>query len=93
MTDKRYSNTIVIMLSRNIRFAFLISLAALFLVAFTSLVLASHSWGNYHWARSSNPFTLNLGDNVSSTWDSYLATTSSDWTVSSVLDTVVVASN
>lgn len=52
---------------------------------------ASHSWGNYHWARTSNPFTLKLGDNVSSQWDSYLATTSSDWSKSTVLDTTIVA--
>lgn len=54
-------------------------------------VSASHSWANYHWARTSNPFTLKLGDNVSSTWDPYLRTASSDWSESSVLDTVVVA--
>lgn len=53
--------------------------------------VADHSWGGYHWARTSNPFTVMLGDNVSSTWDSYLATTSSDWSVSDVLDTTVVA--
>lgn len=52
---------------------------------------ADHTWGSYHWARQSNPFTLTLGDNVGSTWDSYLATTSTDWSVSSVLDTRVVA--
>lgn len=52
---------------------------------------ADHSWGSYHWARTSNPFTLQLGDNVDSKWDSYLATTSSDWTRSTVLDTTVVA--
>lgn len=51
----------------------------------------SHSWGNYHWARSSNPFTLDLGDNVTSSWDSYLATASTDWSKSTVLDTRVVA--
>lgn len=51
---------------------------------------ADHSWGGYHWARQSNPFTLKLGDNVTSQWDSYLATTSSDWSKSSVLDTVIV---
>ena len=52
---------------------------------------ASHSWGGYHWARTANPFTLKLGDNVTSAWDSYLATTSADWTKSSVLDTTIVA--
>ena len=52
---------------------------------------ANHAWGSYHWARQSNPFTLKLGDNVSSTWDSYLGTTSTDWSVSTVLETTVVA--
>ncbi len=62
------------------------------LVALLSVTMsASHSWGGYHWARTSNPFTLKLGDNVSSAWDSYLATTSSDWSLSLVLDTVIVA--
>jgi len=52
---------------------------------------ASHSWGGYHWARTANPFTLQLGDNVSSIWDAYLVTTSSDWSASSVLNTTIVA--
>ena len=52
---------------------------------------ANHSWGGYHWARSRNPFTLGLGDNVSSTWDTYLQVAASDWSVSDVLDTNVVA--
>ncbi len=40
---------------------------------------ASHSWGGYHWARTANPFTLKLGDNVNSTWDAYLIAASADW--------------
>lgn len=52
---------------------------------------ADHAWANYHWARSSNPFTLSLGDNLSSVWDPYLRTSSSDWSVSNVLNTTVVA--
>ena len=59
-----------------------------FIVAGTAL--ANNAWGNYHWARTSNPFTLKLGDNVSTAWDSYLATASNDWTQSSVLNTTVV---
>lgn len=61
------------------------------LASFAFPAAASHSWGNYHWARTANPFTLKLGDNVSSTWDSYLSTTSSDWSASSVLNTTIVA--
>ena len=51
---------------------------------------ATHSWGNYHWARQSNPFTLALGDNVTSQWDASLVGASADWTASQVLDTVIV---
>lgn len=61
------------------------------LVSFPSFLTATHSWGTYHWARTLNPFTLNLGDNLSSRWKPYLSTTSSDWTLSTVLDTVIVA--
>lgn len=70
------------------KFIILSTVLALALAA--NLAAANHSWGSYHWARSSNPFNLKLGDNVPSTWDAYLATTSSDWSVSSVLDTTIV---
>ena len=56
-----------------------------------TVVWGSNTWGNYHWARTNNPFTLKLGDNVSSTWDPYLTEASSDWSKSIVLDTTVVA--
>jgi len=52
---------------------------------------ASHSWGGYHWARTSNPFLVKLGNNTSSQWGSYVSTASSDWSKSTVLDTTVVA--
>lgn len=61
------------------------------LAAFVLVANADHAWNVYHWGRTANPFTLTLGDNVSSAWDGYLATTASDWSVSSVLDTVVAA--
>lgn len=64
---------------------------ALSLTSVTSDVYASHSWGNYHWARTSNPFTLKLGDNLSASWDPYLTTTSNDWSISSVLNTTIVS--
>lgn len=62
-------------------------------IAIVGTAYASHSWGKYHWARTSNPFTVKLGDNVSSGWDAYLSEASSDWSASSVLDTTVVAGN
>jgi hypothetical protein len=73
------------------RRAILLALGLALALVLPAAVTASHSWGGYHWARTSNPFTVKLGDNVTSAWDSYLTTTSADWSVSSVLDTAVVA--
>lgn len=67
-----------------------IGLISVALSAMPAVAAASHSWGTYHWARTINPFTLKLGDNVTGAWDPYLATTSSDWSTSLVLDTTVV---
>lgn len=64
-----------------------------------SLVLAStafanHSWNGYHWARTKNPFTLQLEADLSATnnsnWPAILGLVSSDWSQSTVLDTQVV---
>ena len=52
-----------------------------------------HSWGKYHWARTSNPLKLDLGNNTTSAWSSLLSTASNDWSASTVLDTRVVSSN
>jgi hypothetical protein len=59
------------------------------LAALTVLVgsaSANHSWNGYHWARTANPFTLQVGDNVTSQWDAYLDEAISDWSASNVLD-------
>ncbi len=52
---------------------------------------AGHSWGNYHWERSSNPVSLGLGDNVDATWDGWLVEANADWNASSVLDLSIVS--
>ncbi len=66
-----------------------LSLALVLVIA--APVLADNVWEDYHWARTANPFTLKLGDNVSGAWDAHLATASSDWGVSPVLNTSIVA--
>lgn len=40
---------------------------------------ATNSWGGYHWARSSNPVHLEVGNNMSSTWTTHLTTAVADW--------------
>lgn len=67
------------------------ALTALALAVFASSASATHSWGGYHWARTSSPFTVKLGDNVSGAWDTALLDASADWSLSTMLDTSVVA--
>jgi hypothetical protein len=56
-----------------------VAAVSLAIAAFAAPAGADHRWGGYHWARTSNPFTLKLGDNVSSSWDAYLTMASNDW--------------
>ncbi len=63
--------------------------AVLGIIGGVHVAFADHAWGTYHIARSSNPFVVTLGDNLSVAWDSYLAVASQDWSQSSVLDTVI----
>ena len=58
---------------------------------FATALSANHSWGNYHWARTSNQFTLKVGANVSSVWTGSLTGAISDWSQSSVMNLVQVA--
>jgi hypothetical protein len=60
--------------------------AALVTFVFAAAPSADHAWGSYHWARTSNPFTLKTGDNVSAKWDAYLDEAIFDWNHSSVLE-------
>src|SRR5688500_4482727 len=72
------------------RFVFMLMLVFA-LATFPASVSADHSWGGYHWARTANPFSLKVGDNVSSTWDTYLDQAIADWNPSSVLNLTEVA--
>jgi len=75
------------MKSRN--YAAVASAIALFaLLSFPIGTMASHSWGNYHWARTSNPFAVRVVDSNSSGWDNALNRALSDWSQSTVLDMV-----
>ena len=52
---------------------------------------AVHSWGGYHWARSTAQISPPVGDNVTSQWDSYLVTAVADWNKSTVIESPLVA--
>lgn len=55
--------------------------------------LANHTWNNYHWERSSNPFSLAVADNVDGNWDNHLGVAIGDWDQSSVITMTGIAGN
>ena len=54
---------------------------------------ASHAWANYHWGRTSNPFSLKIVDSVVGNWDPLLRAVSTDWGASSVINTRIQGGN
>lgn len=75
------------MYTNKIRFVVMVVLVAM-LAAFPLSASASHSWGNYHWARTSNPFTIKVIDSMTTDWDDNLNIAISDWDASSVMNLV-----
>jgi len=68
----------------------LVFLVFLLVSIFIPSAEANHSWGSYHFARTANPLVLKLGNNLTTAWSGFLTTASSDWSLSTVLDTSVV---
>lgn len=60
--------------------------------ALGSVVLANHSWGNYHWARTTNSFSLTVVNSTTADWDPYVAVAVENsprgWSSSTKLDLV-----
>src|SRR5215211_4326031 len=61
-------------------------LIVLVLVTLAVPAFARHAWRKYHWASTSYPMNIKVGDNVGSSWDSYLTEAVSDWNKSSKLN-------
>jgi hypothetical protein len=62
------------------------ALVALVTVGLASGSLADHSWGNYHWARTTSSFDLTVINSTTSEWDGHVAQAVNDWSRSQVLD-------
>jgi predicted Zn-dependent protease len=73
------------MRTNKVRFVIMIVMIAM-LAAFPLSAGATHAWGNYHWARTSNPFTIKVVDSMTSSWDDNLDAAISDWDASSVMN-------
>lgn len=52
---------------------------------------AAHTWNNYHWARNTSSFTLQVIDSNTSNWDDELALAVSQWSQSTKLDLQVTS--
>src|SRR6266581_8313246 len=78
-------------MSNTARQRLFIASAFVSMVVFGIVAHANNWWGGYHWARTANPFTVPLGDKLTTTdWKSHLSQASSDWSKSSLLDTAIV---
>ncbi len=51
---------------------------------------AAHTWNNYHWARTTSSFTLQVVDSNTTDWDDELNLAASQWSQSTKLDLRVV---
>lgn len=56
-------------MKKHIRLA---AVAAVSAAAIAAPAIAGHSWSTYHWQKGSAPLSVEVGDNVSSKWDSHL---------------------
>ena len=68
-----------------------IMLGIVAIAGITGPVLATHSWGTYHWTRTTAELTVPVGDNVDSRWDAYLSRAVTDWNSSTVINSPLVA--
>ena len=72
---------------------FVAAIAGIAALSFPTGTGASHSWGNYHWARTANPFNLKVVDSNTPDWDDELGAAKADWTQSTVLNMISGASD
>ena len=66
----------------------LFSMTIIAVMVFPLAAGATNAWGNYHWARTSNPFTMKVIDSMTTDWDDNLDVAISDWNSSSVMNVV-----
>tara|TARA_R110001592_G_C13153308_1_gene748324 strand:+ start:415 stop:1200 length:786 start_codon:yes stop_codon:yes gene_type:complete len=57
-------------------------------VFFSTVTLADHSWGDYHWARSTSSFDLTIINSTTVEWDGYVTQSVADWSASSAFNMV-----
>ena len=59
----------------------------------SSMALAGHAWSTHHWARTANPFTLQVIDSTTPDWDTELVDSLAAWSVANELDLTITSAN
>ena len=68
-----------------------VCLAGVMTIGIVASLSADHAWENYHWARTSNPLALKVGNNLTGVWPAHLATAVNDWDRSDPYNTLNLA--
>jgi hypothetical protein len=64
------------------------AILALVIAGLANSALAVHSWGTYHWARTTSSFDLTIINSTTSEWDGYVSQAIGDWSQSEVLNMI-----
>jgi len=72
-------------MSRARALAVLAALAAL-VFSMANMAYASHAWNDYHWARTTNSFSLKVVDSISSDWQAEFDQALDDWDQAAAID-------
>jgi hypothetical protein len=59
----------------------------------SSMAIAGHAWSTHHWARTANPFSLQVIDSTTSDWDTELADSLAAWSVATEFDLTITSAN
>jgi hypothetical protein len=57
-------------------------------VALGGVLVADHSWGDYHWARTTSSFDLTVVNSTTVDWDPYVSRATADWSDSVKLNMI-----
>jgi len=76
-----------------IRTSFAVAAALLLALTLVGPAAADHSWNNYHWARTTSSFDLQVVDSVTPEWQGSFDQALSEWDQASVLNNLVTSAD
>ncbi|MCX4027124.1 hypothetical protein H0A36_21540 [Endozoicomonas sp. SM1973] len=67
--------------------------ASCFFTLFAASGYANHNWNNYHWARTTTAFNLQVVDSMTASWEGELVEALSRWSYSNVISLAITSAN